>query len=150
MARSSSSLIFPDLGDIVQLNRRLIEKYGGDFQGIDNLLNRGSLEWVLDAIQHPFFGYDPYPTIAHKSAMIAWAINDGHVFHDGNKRTSMFASILFLNTNGYRLNATSPEIIKIALSVATKSETGFTYEELVSWFKLHIQEQNYSLTFSVG
>ena len=150
MARSGSSLNFPDIRAFVLLNRRLIEKYGGDFQGVDNLLNRGSLEWVLDAIQHPFFGYDPYPTIAHKAALIAWAINDGHVFIDGNKRTSMFASILFLDVNGYQLIASSAEIVHIAISIATKNETGYTYADLVDWYKTHIQEKNQPLTFTLG
>ena len=139
MARISSELIFPQVKDIVQLNRLLIKKYGGDFEGIDNLLFPGSLEWVLDAIQHPFFGYDPYPTIAHKAAIIAWVINAGHVFHDGNKRTSMFAAVLFLDVNGYRLNTTSEEVKNIALAVAQEHERGINYDHLVAWFEAHIQ-----------
>jgi len=142
-------LIFPEVKDVILLNRRLIEKYGGDFQGLDNLINGGSLEWVLDAIQHPFFGYDPYPTVAHKAALLAWAINDGHVFLDGNKRTSMFTAALFLDANGYRLKATKNEIISTALAIATKHESGFTYDNLVEWFEAHIVNQGTVLSFTI-
>ncbi|MCJ7533312.1 MAG: type II toxin-antitoxin system death-on-curing family toxin [Anaerolineales bacterium] len=135
MAESGAALRFPDIKDIIQLNQRLIERYGGDFNGLDNLINRNSLEWVLDAIRYPFFGEDPYPTIAHKAAIIAGVINDGHVFYDGNKRTSMFAAALFLYGNGYQLLATNQEIVSIALAVAKKHETGITYEYLTQWFK---------------
>jgi death-on-curing family protein len=139
MAASGAALRFPDIRDIIQLNQRLIERYGGDFNGLDNLLNRNSLEWVLDAIQHPFFGEDPYPTITHKAAIIAWVINDGRVFYDGNKRTSMFTAALFLHVNGYQLVATPQEIVSIALAVAQKHETGVTYDHLVQWFKDHVR-----------
>jgi death-on-curing protein len=139
MAVSGSALKVPDIRDIIQLNQRLIERYGGRFTGVDNLRYRNSLEWVLDAIQHPFFGEDPYPTITHKTAIIAWVINDGHVFNDGNKRTSMFTAALFLYINGYHLITTIPEMISIALSVADKQKTGITFDNLVQWFTDHIR-----------
>jgi death-on-curing protein len=139
MAVTGAALRFPDIKDIIQLNQRLIERYGGKFNGVDNLMNRNSLEWVLDAIQHPFFGEDPYPTITHKAAIIAWIINDGHVFWDGNKRTSMFTAALFLYNNGYHLIATTQEMINIAVSVADKQDTGVTFDNLVQWFTEHIR-----------
>ena len=139
MARSGSALIFPEIEDVIDFNRRLIERYGGDFQGVNNLINRGSLEWVLDVIQHPFFGIDPYPSIAHKAALLAWAINDGHVFNDGNKRTSMFTAAVFLDINGYHLEASDGEIVNIALMIAKKHENGINYDLLVNWFEKHIR-----------
>jgi death on curing protein len=124
MARTGPPLVFLDKNDIVQLNRHLVEIYGGDYFGLDNLINPGSLEWVLEAIQHPFFNLDPYPTIAQKAAILVWIINGEYVFYDGNKRTGMFAAILFLKINGYRLDSTSAQIMEIALRVATRVECG--------------------------
>jgi death-on-curing protein len=139
MARSGSPLIFPSQQDIIYLNRRLIETYGGSFLEPDNFHNRNNLEWVLEAIQYPLFNQDLYPTISHKAAILAWTINDGHVFHDGNKRTSMFTAFLFIDGNRYHSEATNKEVIDIAMAVAIKHETGFTLVDLTTWFETHIR-----------
>jgi len=139
MAVFGPALRFPDIKEIIHLNQLLIERYGGNFNGLDNLLNRNSLEWVLDIIQHPLFVEDQYPTVIHKAAILAWIIIDGHVFYDGNKRTSMFAAIRFLQWNGYQLDVTPQEIIDISLQVANKHESGITYNNLVQWFIDHIR-----------
>ncbi len=106
------------LDAIVEINRRMILHFGGVFfAGDNNLLNRGSLEHVLEAIQGPIFGNDLYPTIFEKAAAISWQIITRHVFHDGNKRTGTEAARLFLDVNGYSLQI-DQEVINIALQVA--------------------------------
>jgi death-on-curing protein len=110
-------LRFPTREDIVRLNRRLVEETGGEFVPPDNLMNPGSLEWVLEAIQYPLFGVDQYPTLADKAALLAWIIIEGHVFHDGNKRTGMATLISFIRLNGYQLDVSPDEIVEVALRV---------------------------------
>lgn len=120
---------FPTLEDIVELNRQHLKATG-------YLKERGSLEWVLDAIQHPIFGVDRYPTLVEKAAKLAWTIIHGHVFWDGNKRTGMSVLYAFLRWNGYRLNTTSEETVEIALRVAEASTGGdYTYEDFVLWVR---------------
>lgn len=76
------------IADIALMNRRAIEKFGG-LCGEDNFLNRGSLEYILEATLVPVFGVDRFPTVLEKIAAIAHAIIISHVFRDGNKRTGL-------------------------------------------------------------
>jgi len=136
MGKTGEPLIFPSRMDIVRLNRRHIETAGGEYFPLENLINPGSLEWVLDAIQYPLFGVDHYPTIAEKAAILAWTIIDGHVFYDGCKRTGMSALDGFLRWNGYRLDATNDEIVEVACSIAKgNTNEGFPYDQFVRWVR---------------
>lgn len=137
MAETSLPLVIPTVDRVVRWNRRLIAAYGGEFSEPDNLLSSGSLNWVLDAIGHSVFGFDPYPTIPHKAALVARTIIAGHVFFDGNKRTGMFAAARILEVNGYTYTATQDEVIQIALEVAAGHAGSLTMEDLVEWFTAH-------------
>lgn len=133
MERAIKSLIYLDKWDIIEFNHNLIAEYGGVFWGDDNLKNPGSLEWVLDAIQYPLFGTEQYSTITQKAAMLGWVINEGHVFHDGNKRTSTFSVLVFLGINGYSLNATFDELIEISELIANCKISSYSIEQYISW-----------------
>ena len=123
------------LSDVLYINRVVIEKYGGRFVEPDNINNLGSLEWALYVIQNPFFyGVNQYPTIGHKAAVLAWSINKGHIFFDGNKRTSTLASLTFLDENSHILNAENDDLIEISLAVANREESGIELEDLCEWY----------------
>jgi death on curing protein len=131
-------LIYPEIEQIIDLNRELINRYGGLHNGLDNLKNPGALEWVLDAIQYPLFGYDCYPEIWNKVGILSWQINAGHVFHDGNKRTSIFAMLQFLRVNAFQLNATTNELHSIAQIVATNKDNNFHLDDYFDWLMSRI------------
>jgi death-on-curing protein len=129
-------VIFPTRKTIIKINRRHIKESGGIYLGHDNLNNSDSLEWVLEAIQYPLFGVDNYPTLAEKAAILAWVIIDGHVFHDGNKRTGMSALLFFIQRNGFLLNVTDDELVEVALQIAgERTEGDYTCEEFVQWVR---------------
>jgi death-on-curing protein len=118
------------VSEIVEINRRMIAEFGGIFlEGDRNLANPGSLEYVLEAIQGSFFGYEPYPTIVEKAAAICWRIIANHVFHDGNKRTGMESCRLFLESNGYAMRIDF-EVVDMALRIATGE---VQFPEFVQW-----------------
>jgi death-on-curing protein len=129
-------LILPVREDIVLLNRRHIEQSGGMYVEPDNLIKPGSLEWVLEAIQYPLFSTDPYPTLCEKAAILAWTIIDDHVFYDGCKRTGMSALEIFIEENGFRLNATNEEILGVALRIAGGyPEEEYSFEQFAQWVR---------------
>ena len=106
------------VADVVEINRRMIDAFGGFFVGADNnLANPGSLDHVLQEIQGSLFGHEPYPTVIEKAAAIGWRIIAGHVFHDGNKRTGMEACRQFLELNGYRMRI-DRGVVCMALEIA--------------------------------
>lgn len=132
-------MIFLSLDEVAYINRRLISNYGGTFAEPNNLRNRNSLEWALDIIQRPFSIFlDFYPEIGDKAAVIFWTINADHVFIDGNKRTSIVASQLFLRRNGYTNFASPLDLRDIALRVANPAASQLDIEQVRSWFNSHI------------
>lgn len=139
---NSPSLQYPTREDIVNLNRAHLARSGGEFTPPDNLLNPGSLEWVLEAIQHPLFGTDRYPSVEEKAAALAWIIIDRHVFYDGNKRTGMSALIIFGEANGYSFQAPDDEIVEAALQIAHTdadgSHEGYSFEVFVEWVRKNV------------
>jgi death on curing protein len=137
MAATSWAVNIPTVAQVVRWNRLLIDKYTGSFVEPDNLLFPDSLSWVLEAVEYPVFGCHPYSTIYQKAAIIAWIIITGHVFHDGNKRTGLFAAGQILQANGHTLTASQDEIVNVALEIATHGESNMTFELLADWFERH-------------
>jgi death-on-curing protein len=133
--KASRPLRIPTFEDLVETNRRHIQRAGGRYYEPDNLMNQGSLEWVLEAIKYPLFGMDPYPTLAEKAAILAWTVIAGHVFCDGNKRTGMSALQAMIRLNGYQLNVTDEEIVEVALRIAGGRGGDYSFEEFVQWVR---------------
>ncbi len=105
--------------EIILVNRRMITTFGGIFiEGNRNLVNPGSLEYVLEECQGSLFGMELYPSVVEKAALICWRIIAGHIFHDGNKRTGLEACRLVLELNGYRFRIDA-DCIDAALKVAS-------------------------------
>lgn len=123
------------LSDIVEIDRQAIQEFGGLFLNADdNLVNPGSLEYILEAVWGSMFGVEPYPTIVEKAAAIGWTIMAKHVFHDGNKRTGMLACQIFLELNGYdmriALDGPDQEVIAISEGVAKQE---ISISEFTRW-----------------
>jgi len=116
--------------DIITINRRMIQLFGGIyFQNDDNLANPRSLDYVLEAIQGSLFGRELFPTILEKAAAIGFRTITRHVFHDGNKRTGMEACRLFLEQNGYLMRI-DREVVDVAIKIASNQ---FSLEEFGQW-----------------
>jgi death-on-curing protein len=118
--------------EIVEINRRMINEFGGIFfEGNKNLMRSGSLEYVLEEIQGGLFGVELHPTLPEKAAAICWRIIINHVFTDGNKRTGMEACRLFLEMNGYEMRIDA-DVVDMALRMANNQ---IVFRELVYWLE---------------
>lgn len=60
-----------------------------------------------------------------------------HPFIDGNKRTSIVSSGLFLEMNGFRLRASQKELERFTLSVAVGK---VQLEGVAAWFQAHAEK----------
>ena len=89
--------------DFILINKATIDRHGGNYSPPLNLLNAGSLDFVLEAVKGEIFGKEVYPNIYDKAAAYMFLIIDNHIFLDGNKRTGLEAALLFLRLNEYRL-----------------------------------------------
>ena len=63
------------------------------------LRDRGLLESAIAAPQAGFGGYEPYPTVFDKAAVLMRSIILNHPFIDGNKRAGLYGGLLFLRMN---------------------------------------------------
>ena len=76
-----------------------------------------------------------YPTLVEKAAALCLALLQGHAFLDGNKRAAFLAIGLFLDLNGYALEADKAEAARIVLSLA---ERKIDEQELAVWIREHL------------
>jgi death-on-curing protein len=91
---------------------------------------------LISAVAMPattFGGAPLYGSLAEMAAAYAWGIARNHPFVDGNKRTALLTSLLFLGLNGFSLTV-GPEWVEIMVSVAD-STTGYSRLDLVAAFQ---------------
>lgn len=67
-----------------------------------------------------------------QAAVLAHGIAEGQFFIDGNKRLALVAMLTFLEVNGYRVEASDPELAEWILELAA----GTGPDELASRIRL--------------
>lgn len=132
---SGQVVIYPTIEQICQVNRRMIQEFGGVFVPPHNLLNRNTLEYVLAAVRYPVAGLGLYlyPTLKERASAIASRIISGHVFMDGNKRTAIHVAWMFLRSNGIPLFL-DLTIVDLAVAIA---EGEASHDDLLKWLHEH-------------
>ncbi|SEM96965.1 death on curing protein [Pseudorhodobacter antarcticus] len=81
------------LADVIVAHNEALT-YGGR----DGVVN---LDYLKSAIERPYSGY--HRAIERKAAALMEAIVQNHAFVDGNKRTALLATDLFVRRSGYSL-----------------------------------------------
>jgi len=76
------------------------------------------------------------PDAAELAASYAFGLARNHPFVDGNKRTALVVSLLFLAKNKLRLRASDAETLAMFLDLAAGE---VTEDELSGWFRERIQ-----------
>lgn len=104
------------------IHAETIESYGGT-PGYYNY-TEDRIESILDQ-QYPHFGYDRYPKVFDKAAMLMYFFAKDHVFIDGNKRVALQAASVLLQINGYYLVAPQYEVYNVTYSIAETSSDDF-------------------------
>jgi death on curing protein len=104
--------IYIDIEYAIKTHDKILEVSGG----ISGIIDQGRLESTLEHIQND----DYYPTFEEKLTHLVFAINKGHCFQDGNKRTSIALGAFFLELNGLDtlVNKFIIEMENVAVAVA--------------------------------
>jgi death-on-curing protein len=126
-------VVYPTIEQICEVNRRMINDFGGIYYEPDNIRYRSSLEYILAAIEFPLAGEQLYPTIKEKAAALATVIVAGHVFNDGSKRTGAQITLTFLNANNTPVFF--DKTIEKLLEEMAEGKSG--YEEMLHWLHEH-------------
>lgn len=123
-------MIYLTREEIITMHDIILKETGG-FPGILHLDRLESLEVMPGMV---IYGRELYPDIFFKAAVYVREINGsgGHIFIDGNKRTSLSALAEFLKRNSYTIDhVDNSELENFALEVAK----GLSFEEIVGWIK---------------
>ena len=103
--------ILPDV--VIAVHQMLIGEHGGtpglrDAALLDSALNRAQQRYA----------YEEAATIFDLAASYAYGLANNHPFVDGNKRIALTVSGMFLELNGYSLDAPEPETVIVIEKLA--------------------------------
>jgi death-on-curing protein len=118
--------------EVLLLHARLIQRTGGS-GGVRDI---GLLESALARPRATFEGEDLYPDLWHKAAALMQSLIKNHPFVDGNKRTALITTGLFLELNGYMLTASNDEAARFSLQAAAGD---VDVEAMAAWIENHSQ-----------
>jgi death-on-curing protein len=82
----------------------------------DHLRNRSGLEGAL--ARPATYAHYQRADLSLQAAVLAHGIAEGQFFLDGNKRLALVAVLTFLELNGYRVQASDPELAAWILDLA--------------------------------
>jgi len=119
------------LGEVVALHRAILAATGGA-EGIRDL---GALESALAQPKATFDGTDLYPSVVDKASALAYGLALNHPFVDGNKRIAHAAMAVFLDLNGFAIEATVDEQEQLMLDLAAGHVSRGV---LTHWLQSHV------------
>jgi death-on-curing protein len=115
-------LIYLTLEDAIELYAAIVD--AAVEQAADLLRSRSSLEGAL--ARPTSYAHYQEADIAVQAAVLAHGIAESQPFLDGNKRLALVAMLTFLEANGYRVDATDPELADWIIRLSA----GLTPEQL--------------------
>lgn len=131
MARSIKSVIqYLSEAEVIAINEEMVAKFGG-LHGVKDIHMLGL---AVGRPQMSVAFQDAYKTIFDKAAAMFHSIINNHPFLDGNKRTSLFSAILFLEYNGWKVEFRRKEAVKFTRRAHNQD---YTVEQISKWLKDH-------------
>jgi death-on-curing protein len=114
--------------EVLFIHGRMIATTGGS-HGVRDI---GMLASAVGRPQATFGGEELYPDVFTKAAALMASLIQNHPFVDGNKRTGITATGLFLRRNGWRLQTSNEELERFTLRVAMERAP---VEEIAGWLR---------------
>ncbi len=118
------------LEEVYLLHERLIQLTGGS----GGLRDPGLLESAVARPKASFDGEELTPDLWTKAAALMQSLIKNHPFVDGNKRTAVTATAIFLELNHHRLTASNDEVLRFAVQMAGEQAE---LEEIAAWPEAH-------------
>jgi death-on-curing family protein len=122
------------------VNQRMIRATGGLYlAGEQNVVYPPSLDSLVNFVQTRI-ALRPQPTAWDLAAFYLDRLIRDQIFHDGNKRTALEATRLFLESAGYRLSLTpASETVEFITGVA---KGGVTRDTIAEWLRAHSRRKS--------
>lgn len=120
----------PSFLEALAIHDQVLLRYGGPSTLRDD---DGSL--LQSALNRPRLAayYDDADLIA-QAASLLWGVIRSHPFEDGNKRTALVLTLLFLERNGLELEASDDDLFRFVLALAAGERS---VEEADAWLRSH-------------
>ncbi|MDA8099825.1 MAG: type II toxin-antitoxin system death-on-curing family toxin [Nitrospiraceae bacterium] len=115
---------------VLFIHARVVAETGGA-HGVRDV---GLLQSAVARPQATFGGEELYQDFFSKAAALMESLARNHPFLDGNKRTAIAATGIFLGLNGLRFAASQKELVQFTLAVAVGKTSN---EDAASWLKRH-------------
>ena len=120
--------VWMDALDAVVAHDRELAAHGGpagirDADLLESALARPRNIWAYS---------EEKPSLARLAAAYASGISSNHPFVDGNKRTALLVSFVFLDVNGVEINATQEDAYLTILGLAAGE---ISEDQLTLWFE---------------
>ena len=125
---------FLSIGEVLEIHRDQISRYGGD-SGIRDL---GLLQSALAMPAAGFGGRYLHGDLYEMAAAYLFHIIQNHPFVDGNKRTGVVAALVFLALNNVVIEAEVDDVERLVRAVAEGEAAKATVSE---FFRKHAQER---------
>jgi death-on-curing protein len=114
---------------VLALHEEQLAEHGGS----SGIREESLLDSALAKPQN-VFAYGDDPDIFRLAASYAYGIARNHAFVDGNKRTALVVSMLFLNLNGWDTTASKTDEYDTYFRLA---EGSLKEDELTAWLTRH-------------
>lgn len=85
-----------------------------------------------------FDGKDLHSEVLTKAAVLMRSLIENHPFVNGNKRTAVISTVLFLEDNGYELRVDDRQLIKLATRIA--SPPPISIDRIERWLKKYTRK----------
>ena len=121
-----------EINEILELHFWIIEDFGGSHGVRDEL----GLKSLVAAPRTFVFDEEQYVSVHEKAAVYLRNCIADHIFTDGNKRTAVTITSIFLARNGWRMTAAAIELENFAVRVATDH---LDIDAIADWLERHSQ-----------
>lgn len=122
-----------DISDVIRLHDSIVGQFGG-MGGIQDA------KLLSSALEQPFTGLSDgtefFETIEKKAGVLLQSLIKFHPFIDGNKRTGVAITQIYLLESGYHCDFTQTEIVDFAVAVA---DNRYTLDEIIEWIKTRMK-----------
>ncbi len=110
---------------VVRIHDDQLSSFGG-LPGLDE----NKLDSIVSTPQQTWDGEFLHPTIYLQAAAYLYHIAKGHAFIDGNKRTALAVTELFLRKNGYRFAMSKEDAYWLTMNLAGDADHQITKGEV--------------------
>lgn len=112
------------------LHFRQLQRFGGGY----GVRDEGAVESAIARPRNQW-EYAEEKDLASLAAAYGYGLTRNHGYIDGNKRVGFVAMAVFLELNGWTLDAPEPEVVQVMLAVAAGE---LREPDLANWLRHHM------------